>query len=469
MSYMLQRKSHPTAITLAGPPSRPLPGIVLALWVALFSQSGCAPTEGKDTAFHPLTTTNQDFLAPEFTPVGNNPIALAYTSLSGVLDKVAVSIFLENRITVLQNTSGTLTEIASLNTLAYPAKLVMADLDGSGMASPDIAVLNGKALAISVYLNAGAGWDQAITLTLTDPAAEFQAAQVVGSALPDLVVAQPGKHQVTLFRNEGAGVFTPMELNSDPGAADPNTVVTTPSRIVVRDFNADGIPDLALLLLSTNQVGVLQGNSLTPDTFSVPANTPYPVGVLPKQVLSGNLNGDALVNDLAVFNATDMTFTPLWDAWNAIPGGPIAFTPGTPSSTTAIPGMALLAELDKSTPASALEIALVREGDNFVTVFRNDGAGNFTPVHIKVNSGPFDVIVGDWNVDSNLDLAVAERGTRSISLLAGDGAGNFTSTVLGLESLPTYPTRVDANGDGKDDLLLLQPLNDSLVLFLHVP
>jgi hypothetical protein len=62
-----------------------------------------------------------------------------------------------------------------------------------------------------------------------------------------------------------------------------------------------------------------------------------------------------------------------------------------------------------------------------------DGRGNFSPgpePEIGVGSSPFAVAVVDADTDGKLDLVVTNGSDDSLSLLLGDGLGGFTETAI---------------------------------------
>lgn len=76
---------------------------------------------------------------------------------------------------------------------------------------------------------------------------------------------------------------------------------------------------------------------------------------------------------------------------------------------------------------------------------------------------------GDFNDDSNVDLAVChsrfDAGAGRISLLAGSGSGTFAAaTPIELGAQPSAGAVADLDGDGIDDLAVVDSLDDRLVV-----
>src|SRR5215472_7060218 len=174
-----------------------------------------------------------------------------------------------------------------------------------------------------------------------------------------------------------------------------------PASVAVGDFNADGIPDLAVANSYSNDVSVLLGNG--DGTFQTARN--FGAGSFPTYVAVGDFNGDG-VPDLVVTNA------------------------GTPP--------------DYSNDVSVL----LGNGDGTFQTARNFGAGSFSTY----------VAVGDLNGDGVPDLVVANAGmypdyAGSVSVLLGSGDGSFqTAQSLSASDRPRSVAVGDFNGDGKLDL-----------------
>jgi hypothetical protein len=116
------------------------------------------------------------------------------------------------------------------------------------------------------------------------------------SGYPDIVVADTGADQVTIFENNSQGYFFP--------GGQANTGVKT-TAMVTGDFNGDGFLDLAVVNGGSDNVTILLGKgnyTLTPAAAS-PAT-----GHAPTSIAIGDFNGDGIA-DLAVVNSGDRTVT----------------------------------------------------------------------------------------------------------------------------------------------------------------
>jgi uncharacterized repeat protein (TIGR01451 family) len=85
-----------------------------------------------------------------------------------------------------------------------------------------------------------------------------------------------------------------------------------------------------------------------------------------------------------------------------------------------------------------------------------------SPSAYAVGSGPQSVVVGDFNGDGKQDLAVLNATSNSVSLLLGNGDGSFqTAKSFNCGNNPSSLAVGDFNGDGKLDLVVFMFGNSS--------
>ena len=101
-------------------------------------------------------------------------------------------------------------------------------------------------------------------------------------------------NNVSILLGDGKGGFTPA---AGPPIYFPSG--SGPCPIVAADFNGDGIIDLAVATFDTNAVYILLGNG--DGTFTIPSQSPIPVGPNPFSMTARDYNGDG-ITDLAVGN-----------------------------------------------------------------------------------------------------------------------------------------------------------------------
>jgi len=130
----------------------------------------------------------------------------------------------------------------------------------------------------------------------------------------DIVVADSGADNVTVFQNNGQGFFFPGSVSYNVG--------TTPVAMATGDFNGDGFLDLAVVNNGSNNVTILFGHG----NETLTTGSTIPTGNAPTSIDVGDFNGDGIA-DLAVVNSGDKTVTILFGVGNG------TFKAGTPLAT----------------------------------------------------------------------------------------------------------------------------------------
>ena len=208
-------------------------------------------------------------------------------------------------------------------------------------------------------------------------------------------------------------------------AGNPIGVGTGPQSIAVADFNGDGIQDVAVANSLSNDVTILLGNGS--GGFSAASGSPFAAAAGPYSVAVGDFNEDG-IQDLAVANISSNNVTVLLGngagGFSAASGSP--FAAGTDPVSVAVGDF---------NGDGIPDLAIANAGSNNVTVLLGNGAGDFsvaTGSPFAVGDFPASVAVGDFNGDGIPDLAIANSAICSISgnsvtLLLGDGSGGFSA------------------------------------------
>lgn len=266
------------------------------------------------------------------------------------------------------------------------------------------------------------------------------------------------------------------------------------ARLVSADFNKDGLADLAVTNLTTDNVIILAGRP--EGGFSQVGD--YYTGDNPEGVAAADFDGDGWV-DLAVVNVLshDMivlrnvggtTFAQLdhqtlrvnpmfvragdldrdgdvdlvvslpsvWAAPNdtvdvRLNDGNGGFDTSLEYTVGSCPAGVALSDLDKD---DWIDVVACNMQGNSVSVLRNSGSGTFgPPVNHAVGMLPFMVAAGDLNQDGAPDLAVVNYDSQTVSILMNDGQGIFAvSGQHAAQGSATCPVIADLNGDGHADV-----------------
>jgi len=121
----------------------------------------------------------------------------------------------------------------------------------------------------------------------------------------------------------------------------------------------------------------------------------------------------------------------------------------------------------------AQDFAFVSRTDNSISILLGDGFGGFTrtvdlPPVVQFGN-VVDIAVGDFNADGKPDLATANYSLRAVTIFLGDGFGGFTRTtdlvLYGFAAVVSVAVG-EFNGDGRQDLAVVNPNADSVIILL---
>ena len=200
---------------------------------------------------------------------------------------VAVGIFSGKVAVYPGNGDGTFGAAKSYATGAQPTSLVMDDFDGDGVL--DIAVSSIAGQPITVLINKGSG---TVHLNEGGAADGILSGDFDGDGLRDLVVDdEKSACTVDVFLGKGNGTFA-------AAVSTPNGC--TQSRIAVGDFNGDKKDDIASPNAMTGQVTILLASG-----SGMFASNPTVLSLMPgapASVAARDFNGDGLI-DLAIQNS----------------------------------------------------------------------------------------------------------------------------------------------------------------------
>ena len=308
-----------------------------------------------------------------------------------------------------------------LETGQLPEALAITDLNGDGL--QDLLAANAGSQDISIFLNSGNR--QFVTLARTkipngNGHVSIAVGDIDGDGKKDLAVTQSESNRLTVFRNTGGAGFA-VQLNV--------ATAKEPRGVALGQLNGDGVADIVTANRGANSVSVFLSQ---PDASYTRVDVAS-AGFLPWDVVLPDLNGDSF-DDLVILNEFDAvpvpTKTPtptptVTPTITATPGGPTS-TAGGPTATTtqaATPTATVPIPTPTVTPFTDSQ-----EG-NLIT-YLNDGSGGFPSVterHTRGRQTPIAMCVGDFNGDTIPDVAVGSVTTSDIMVLHGAGDGFWSS------------------------------------------
>jgi hypothetical protein len=120
---------------------------------------------------------------------------------------------------------------------------------------------------------------------------------------------------------------------------------------------------------------------------------------------------------------------------------------------------------------SRLDIVVANYYSNNVGIFLGYGNGSFTnQTTYPTDSFPSSVAVEDFNNDTILDIAVSNHGSDNVGVLLGYGDGTFENMIRFSMEYGSGPFSVvvgDFNNDRKLDFAVANNGTDSLQIFLQ--
>ena len=251
--------------------------------------------------------------------------------------------------------------------------------------------------------------------------------------LLDIFVNAPDDNKVVLYFGDGKGNFPGPDLEIEG--------VQQPYGMDAGDLNSDGNLDAAVCGL--NPTGPSVVTVMLGDGAGGFALSTFSVNDLPSSCKIADMNNDG-IPDIVVGGAVPGNTTGNFLSTYLGNGrGVFALVqtvqlgPGNLKGDIAIGDFDEDGNLDVAFPVTGLQTQ--HEHSTKVDLFFGDGHGHLSagPV-LTVGQEPHTVIAVDVNHDGHLDLAVTNRTDGTVTVLLGDGHGNFTvsSTTSVLSSIP---------------------------------
>lgn len=420
---------------------------IIDLVTANFDSSDISILLGDGAGGFKLATTYKVGPAPWSVAVGNfdNDQRMDVVVANTGFDK-SYNWDCTNFITILWNyNNGIFTSTTKEIVGNAPKSIIAADFDNNG--KDDLAVANSLSGTVTIL--------SPVTLGATTSFKTIQTINLGNKDLPffivykenwkELFVAKYFEDTLDVYKNDN-GTFS---------LVDKFGVGLGSYCIDFADFDGDSREDMAVLNMTSDNVSIFKGDGkgdFVPTGYYQAGNSPH--SVVGGKFLGNNNKAELLIADFSNNRITQMSDNIIEPRNFASGSGPLFM------------GAAQLNEAvgNSQSPNKDifLDLIVVNENSNTVTVFMGDGKGGFKNLKdIQVGNAPKSLTMGDFNNDNKEgDVAVANYGDKSVSILLNkNNTGVLSNTnTISINEAPTSIAAGDFNGNGKKQDLAIVAL-----------
>ena len=233
-----------------------------------------------------------------------------------------------------------------------------------------------------------------------------------------------------------------------------------PIAVKAIDFNNDSFLDLAVVNRDESTTSILLGNGN--GSFEKHVDLSHGVHAQTTGIAIGDINKDNRL-DILVANRNVSNVGVFLGEGNGNFSEQITFSTGTGSTPVEL----ALNDLNNDT---ILDLVVTDHENGFLHVFLGIGNGTFTKtltLSTGNGSGPYLIVINDFNNDNRLDIAVGNGEGNNVGIFFGNGTGSFSEqTTYYIKSGPYALVAADLNRDGVLDIVTANyDENNTSVLF----
>lgn len=287
-----------------------------------------------------------------------------------------------------------------------PTGIASGNFTSSG--NVDLVTANSGSGNITVLLgNGDATFTAKPPISVGTQPTEVFVTDINGDGKADIAIVDKANNAVYVLLGNGDGTFgPPIQTSTQPGGILNTTLFGGPSAIVMGDLNGDGAKDMVIANSASNTVSVLINKNDGKGDFN--AAVSYNVGSSPTALVLGDFNGDGKL-DIAVANFLSGNVSILLNDGTGKFGAAKNFATGN--------GPNSIATLDYNNDKK-LDLAVTNQGDNSVMVLLGNGDGTFqSGIVVGAASGPNSVSVASLTGSGSNDLIVTNGSGGNVTIL----------------------------------------------------
>jgi hypothetical protein len=360
---------------------------------------------------------NNSFAAKVDSTTGMTPYAVAVADFDddGMCEIITAN-YGAASVSILRNTSSvgviSFAPKVDLAASASPTAVAVADFNSDG--KQDIAVTNGSAATVSIFINNSSAGTISFNSKIDFATATFPvgiaAADLDADGQVDLAVTNANAASFSVLRNtsSAAGLSFASKVDFTTG--------NSPFGIVSRDLDRDGKVDIAVSNNSSNSISVFL-NASTSGTIAFSSKVDFATGSGPKGVAVGDVDGDGK-DELAVANSISNSISILR---NTSTSGTISFAPKLDSLLgTGVNTQQHISISDLNGDGKP-EVVSVNRGGNLLHIFKNHSTVGTINLSARQNytttATPHHFVIADCDNDGKDDIAIAHSTANKVSIL----------------------------------------------------